>query len=74
MINGKKCTVCWNVDDNKISHVDSKVVDDVIKLIESKFGEMTVNKGNTHTFVGMDFEVNKNGTVGTSMTEYISNV
>ncbi len=33
-INGKQCTVCWYVDDNKISHKDQEVVDSVIKKIK----------------------------------------
>ena len=43
-INGKQCTIGWYVDDNKISHVDSKVVDEIIALIESHFGKMTVTR------------------------------
>ena len=27
VIDDKQCTICWNVDDTKILHVDSKVVD-----------------------------------------------
>ena len=30
-INGSQCTIVWYVDDNKISHKDPKVVDDIIK-------------------------------------------
>ena len=33
---GKQCTVCWYVDDNKIIHVDTKVVDKAIKTIEDE--------------------------------------
>jgi hypothetical protein len=33
-IDGKQCTIAWYVDDNKISHVDDKVVTQVIKMIE----------------------------------------
>ena len=29
-INGQQCTLVWHVDDMKISHVDTKIVDDVI--------------------------------------------
>ena len=54
MVDGKQCTICWYVDDNKISHKDPKVVDWVIKAIEDKFGKMTVTRGNKYTFVGMD--------------------
>jgi hypothetical protein len=42
-INGKQCTIVWYVDDNKISHVDPKVVSDVIEYIESKFGKWPLN-------------------------------
>ena len=41
-INGKQCTICWYVDDTKISHEDSKVVDSVIKELEEGFGKMTL--------------------------------
>ena len=53
-INGKQCTICWYVDDNKVSHVDKKVVDSVIKKIESKFGKMSQTRGDKHEFLGMD--------------------
>jgi len=37
MINGKQCTIIWNVDDLKISHVDKNVVEDIIKGLNKKF-------------------------------------
>ena len=71
IIDGKQCTVCWYVDDTKISHEDPKVVDKVIQQIEAKFGKMTVTRGKRHTFVGMDIEFQADGTVALSMEEYI---
>ena len=38
IINGKQCTVAWYVDDNKISHVDEKVVTTILDKIEERFG------------------------------------
>ena len=38
-INGKQCTVCWYVDDTKISHEDSGVVDSIILELEEEFGK-----------------------------------
>ena len=70
-INEKQCTVCWYVDDAKISHEDKGVVDQVILSIEEKFGKMTVTRGKKHSFVGMDIEFKINGTVALSMDEYI---
>ena len=34
IIEGKQCTVVWYVDDNKISHMNSQVVDQCIVEIE----------------------------------------
>ena len=44
-INGKQCTICWYVDDTKISHVDPNIVDQVIKGIEERFGKNGCHKG-----------------------------
>ena len=38
MINGKQCTIVWHVDDLKISHVDIKVVDGIIDMLDKEFG------------------------------------
>ena len=56
MIEGKQCTICWYVDDNKISHKDPKVVDNIIKQIEFKFGKMSSTGGNEHEFLGMNIK------------------
>jgi hypothetical protein len=71
VINGKQCTVVWYVDDNKISHVQGTVVTSIIEAIESKFGKMTVTRGNTHEFLGMKIRYNDNGTASISMKQYI---
>ena len=34
MVNEKQQTVCWHVDNCKISHVDTKVNDDLIKILK----------------------------------------
>jgi hypothetical protein len=71
MVNGHQCTICWCVDNNKISHKDSKVVDWVITEIEKKFGKMSVNRGKKHTFVGIDFEMMDDNRVKITMIEYL---
>jgi hypothetical protein len=71
MVDGKQCTICWYVDDNKISHVNPKTVDWVIEEIENKFGKMTVKRGKSHTFVGIDFTMTEDGKVEINMKEYI---
>ena len=63
IINGKQCTIAWYVDDNKISHVDSRVVTGIIKAIEKRFGKMSVTRGKVHVFLGMNIEFIGNGKV-----------
>ena len=36
-INGQQCTLVWHVDDMKISHADSRVVDNIINMLEQEF-------------------------------------
>jgi hypothetical protein len=71
VINGSQCTVCWYVDDNKISHKDPKVVSDIIEKIESKFGKMHVTRGKKHTFLGMDISFEVENEVSITMKSYI---
>ena len=35
-INGKQCTIIWHVDDKKLSHLDKKMVDDIIMCLGKK--------------------------------------
>jgi hypothetical protein len=71
MIDGKQCTIAWYVDDNKISHVDDKVVTRTIEMIEWRFGKMTVTRGKEHIFLGMNITFHDDGTVSVKMKEYI---
>jgi len=70
-INGKQCTICWYVDDTKISHEDPEVVTWVIKEIEKKFGKMSVVRGNEYIFVGMKFATLENGKLKITMDDYV---
>jgi hypothetical protein len=70
-IHGKQCAVAWFVDDNKISHVDCRVVTKIIKKIEAHFGKMTVTRGTHRVFLGMDITYEANGTVSIGMKDYI---
>ena len=50
-INGTQCTIIWHVDDLKISHKDSAVVDEVIVSLSNEYGkvgEMIVKQGKVH--------------------------
>ena len=56
MINGKQIMVTWNVDDLKISHVESSEVTRMIKWLESQYGKMRIYGGKLHNYLGMDLD------------------
>ena len=70
-INGKQCTIVWHIDDFKISHVDEKVVKQVIKLLEKRYGKMATNVGKKHTFVGINFDFTNRGSLNLYMTGHL---
>ena len=59
------------MDDNKVSHVEQDVIDDVINKVEEGFPVSTVTKGNVHTFLGMKIRYLKNRRIAINMNSYI---
>ena len=53
---GKQLTICWYVDDLKISSVNEGAVMDVINKLEERFGEMRKSLGKKHSYLGMEIE------------------
>ena len=74
MIEGSQCTICWHVDDLKISHKNPKVVDGVINMLESIYGPVSVERGTKHTYLGMDLHFTKEKEVKVSMVHYLEEV
>ena len=74
IIHGSQCTVCWYVDDNKVSHVDENVIDMMVDEIEANFGELSRSKGNKYTFLGMDIEILPDKKVAISTLQHIEKV
>ena len=73
-INGSQCTICWHVDDLKISHKDSKVVDDILDVLRSIYGKLSVTRGKHHTYLGMDLDFSVPGEVAVSMIPYMQEI
>ena len=71
IIKEKQFTICWYVDDLKLSHQDPNEVTRIINILEEHFGKMNVKCGNKHTYLGMDFEI-KNQKVIMTMTDYLN--
>ena len=70
-IQGSQCTVCWYVDNNKISHKVPRVVDQIICELEKRFGKMTVTREKLHNFVGMDIVFRDDCKFEISMRQYL---
>jgi hypothetical protein len=82
VIEGKLSTICFHVDDCKISHKSVKVNDNTIKWLrrdyESIFtdgsGEMKVARGKVHKYLGMKLDFTTAGVVIVTMIDYVVDV
>jgi hypothetical protein len=50
MMNGSQVNVAFHVDDLLVTSVSDDNIDYVIKCLKENFTEITVNKGNKHSF------------------------
>ena len=82
MLGEKQCTVCFHVNDCKISHVSSKVIDNIIdwlrcdyeSIFENGSGEMKVHRGKVHKYLGMTLDFSTKKQVKISMIDYIKEI
>ena len=82
MIQGKQCTICFHVDDCKISHRSKKVVNNVIEwlrkdyesIFEDGSGKMKVNRGKVHKYLGMTLDFTTKGQVKISMVDFVKDI
>jgi hypothetical protein len=68
----KSLTVAWHVDDLKVSHVQSSVVDQFIADIDSEFGKETPlnqSRGKVHDYLGMTLDFSNPGEVTVTMID-----
>jgi hypothetical protein len=73
LVEGSQCTICWYVDDTKISHKDPAVVTAVIHKLESHFKKMKVTRGDHHVFLGMHIDYHRHSHTATiSMRDYLT--
>ena len=74
VISGKQCTMVWYVDDNLLSHVDSTVVDDVLKIIEGHFPGLAIERGRKLNFLGIKLDFFTKGKLKLGMVHNITNM
>jgi hypothetical protein len=76
-IEGKQMTICFHVDDCKLSHRNCKVLDRMIKYLRQEYesifedgsGKMTVSRGKIHTYLCMTFDYTVSGKVSITMLQ-----
>jgi hypothetical protein len=79
---GEQMTICFHVDECKLSHRKTNVMDSMIEYIwkeyESIFedgsGSMTVSRGKLHKYLGMTLDYTVRGQVKITMLNYVDDI
>jgi hypothetical protein len=82
IIEGKQMTICFHVDDCKLSHRKPKVMDKMIEWLRQEYesifedgsGQMTVSRGKVHKYLGMTLDYTIRGQVMITMNDYIEEI
>ena len=77
MVNGSQLTIVWHIDDCKTSHIDEKVVTDMLNKLEKKIGKessVTVTRGPMHDYLGMTIYYSVKGKLKFYMFDYIEQI
>jgi hypothetical protein len=81
-VDGEQLTVCFHVDDCKISHLSPKVVSDTIDWLRSEYenvfedgsGLMKVHRGKTHKYLGMLLDFSHVNQCRITMIDYVDKI
>jgi hypothetical protein len=77
MVNKQQLTVSWHIDDLKVSHADTKTVDDFITWLNQSYGELktvTSTRGKLHDYLGMRLDYTTQGQVTIDMVDYVQSM
>jgi hypothetical protein len=77
VVEGMQCTVLWHVDDLKVSHVHSTVIEAVLGRLNNWYGQetpLTVTQGDIHDSFGMTIDYGTAGKVKIWMDDYVDNL
>jgi hypothetical protein len=82
MIGGDQMTICFHVDDFKLSHRKTKVMDSMIEYLRHEYesffedgsGAMTVSRGKIHTYLCMTLDYTVRGQVKITMFNYVDKI
>jgi hypothetical protein len=81
-VNGKQITIRFHVDDCKISHESSKVVDTTIAWLQAEYesifkdgsAAMKVHRGKIHKYLGVSLEFSVKGPCCVMMHDYLDGI
>jgi len=82
IIQGKQMTICFHVDDCKLSHELPEVMDSTIEWLRQEYesifedgtGQMTVSRGKVHTYLGMKLDFSVKGIVKITMFPNVEDI
>ncbi len=75
VVDGKQMTVCWHVDDLKVSHCDPDQVTIFREWLSTKYGvALATHWGKVHDYLGMIFDFLAKGKLMVTMMEYIKTI
>jgi hypothetical protein len=82
VIEGDQMNICFHVDDCKISHRKTKVMDSMIEYLRQEYesifedgsGAMTVSRGKIHKYLGMTLDYTVRGQVKITMFDYVDEI
>jgi hypothetical protein len=81
-IEGEQMTICFHVDDCKLSHRKTKVMDSMMEYLRQEYesifedgsGAMTVSRGKIHKYLGMTLDYTGRGQVKITMFDYFDEI
>jgi hypothetical protein len=82
MIERNQMTICFHVDDCKLVHHKTKVMDSMLEylrkeyesIFEDRSGVMTVSRGKIHKYLGMTLDNTVRGQVKITMFNYVDEI
>jgi hypothetical protein len=82
IIEGEQMTICFHVDDWKLSHHKKTVMDRMIGYLRQEYesifedgsGAMTVSQGKIHRYIGTMLDYSAPGQVKATMLDYVNEI
>ena len=72
MIDSKRMTVLWHVDDLKVSHVDPWDITKLSMYLQGIYGsKLVVHRGKVHDYLGMDLDFSEKGSMQICIIKYL---